>query len=332
MTIIIAEAGVNHNGDLSLAKKLIDAGHKAGADYIKFQTFKAESLAIPGLRKADYQVTQKKLSEDQFEMLRSLELSNDMYKKLLDYANVNKIKIFSTSFGIEESTFLSSLNQKIFKIPSGEITNLPYLRHIAKLSPKQIYLSTGMSNLNEVIFAVDSLVESGYHKKNITVMHCTSCYPANAEEINLRAMLTMKNEIGVDIGYSDHTLGSEVAIAAVAMGASVIEKHFTLDKSLSGPDHKASLNPCELKSFIESIRKTDIALGSKIKKPSQNELRNRDIARKSLVAKKNIAIGEIFSNKNIKITRPGTGISPTKIDEYMGKPSLKNYSENDLID
>ena len=197
MTLIIAEAGVNHNGDLSIAKKLIDVGYEAGADYIKFQTFKAESLAIPGLKKADYQVNQNNLTEDQFEMLRSLELPNNMYKKLLDYANENKIKIFSTSFGIDESIFLSSLNQKIFKIPSGEITNLPYLRHIAKLSLNHIYLSTGMSDLKEVIFAVDSIVDAGFPKKNITVMHCTSCYPAKAEEVNLRAMLTIKNEIGV---------------------------------------------------------------------------------------------------------------------------------------
>ncbi len=331
MTTIIAEAGVNHNGELLIAKKLIDTAEEAGADYVKFQTFKAETLSIPGLKKADYQISKSNLCEDQFEMLKRLELSDNDYIKLVKYVSNKKIKIFSTSFDIKDTNFLASLGQNIFKIPSGEITNLPYLRHIASLHPRKVFLSTGMSTMQEVESALNVIL-NGVEKKDIVVMHCTSAYPAPFEDINLNAMSKIKRELNVEVGYSDHSLGNEISIAAVALGATTIEKHFTLDKNMMGPDHKASLNPMELKSYVNSIRKIEVGLGVEEKRLTNSESNNVLVARKSLVANKLITKGELFTKDNIIAIRPGNGISPMLIDSYIGKKANRSYFKYELID
>jgi len=327
---IIAEAGVNHNGSLDLAKRLIEIAVDSGADAVKFQTFKAESLVSKNAQKADYQKQTTDASESQFDMIKKLELDVETHRELIAYCQEKDIMFLSTPFDHESVNLLSGLGLQIFKIPSGEITNLPYLRHIGSLD-KQVILSTGMSNLKEVGDALNILINSGTSKDNVTVLHANTMYPTPMEDVNLNAMLTIQKEFGVDIGYSDHTLGIEVDIAAVAMGASCIEKHFTLDKSMDGPDHKASLEPEELKAMVGAIRNIEKALGSSEKKPSPSESVNIDIVRKSIVANQKINKGDILTDKNITIKRPGKGISPMQWDEIIGTIAVKNYKLDDLI-
>ncbi len=330
-TLIIAEAGVNHNGDINLAYKLIDAAVDAGADFVKFQTFKAESLAIPSASKADYQNITTNQNESQYEMLKRLELTLEMHEKLMSYCHEKNIAFLSTGFDIDSVDLLEGLGQKIFKIPSGEITNLPYLRYIGHYA-KPIILSTGMATLGEIEAALDVLIDAGTSRELITVLHCNTEYPTPMRDVNLKAMCSLKNAFGVRVGYSDHTQGIEVAIAAVALGAQVIEKHLTLDKNLPGPDHKASLEPDEFKAMVIAIRNIEQALGDGIKRPSQSEIKNKPVARKSLVAGRNIEAGELFSIDNLNIKRPGTGISPMNWDQVIGKKSSRSYLENELIE
>ena len=327
---IIAEAGVNHNGSIKLAKELIDVAVESGADAVKFQTFKAESLVSKTAQKADYQKQTTDASESQFDMLKKLELDVDTHKELIAYCQEKDIMFLSTPFDHDSIDMLNDLGLEIFKIPSGEITNLLYLRHIGSLD-KKIVLSTGMSNLKEVGDALNILINAGTSKDNITVLHANTMYPTPMKDVNLSAMLTIQKEFGVDIGYSDHTLGIEVDIAAVAMGASCIEKHFTLDKAMDGPDHKASLEPEELKAMVGAIRNIEKALGSSEKKPSPSESVNIDIVRKSIVANQKINKGDILTDKNITIKRPGKGISPMQWDEIIGTIAVKNYKLDDLI-
>ena len=331
MTIlIIAEAGVNHNGDINLAKKLIDAAVEAGADLIKFQTFKANNLTTKNAPKSQYQNKTTSENETQYEMLKNLELTKETHNKLIDYCNEKKIGFFSSGFDIESIDFLNSLGLKMFKIPSGEITNLPYLRHVGSFG-KPVILSSGMSTLKEIKEALEVLEFSGVSKDKITVLHCNTEYPTPLEDVNLRAMITIRDSLGVNIGYSDHTSGIEVSIAAAAIGAKVIEKHFTIDRELPGPDHKASLEPLELKQMIRSIRNIEIALGNIEKKPSPSELKNIPIARKSIVAKKKILVGEVLTINNITVKRPGNGISPMDWDKVLGQVAKKNFLKDELI-
>ena len=327
---IIAEAGVNHNGSVDLAKKLIDAAVDSGADAVKFQTFKAEKLVVKNTQKADYQKQTTDASESQFDMIKKLELDVDTHKELIAYCQEKIIMFLSTPFDHESIDLLSDLGLKIYKIPSGEITNLPYLRYIGSLG-KQVILSTGMSNLKEVGDALNILINAGTSKDNITVLHANTMYPTPMEDVNLNAMLTIQKEFGVAIGYSDHTLGVEVDIAAVAMGASCIEKHFTLDKTMDGPDHKASLEPEELKSMVVAIRNIEKAMGNSEKNPSLSESVNIGVVRKSIVASQNIKEGEVLTEKNIAVKRPGNGISPMKWDSVIGSIATKNYNIDDLI-
>ncbi len=327
---IIAEAGVNHDGSIDNAYRLIDAAVEAGADAIKFQTFKAESLVLKNVDKANYQKQTTNESESQFEMIKRLELSVDAHKKLIKYCNEKNIIFLSSPFDHESIDLLNELQLQIFKIPSGEITNLPYLRHIGSLN-KKVLLSTGMSNLQEVGDALTILINAGTKKEDITVLHANTMYPTPMEDVNLNAMLTIQRKFGVDVGYSDHTLGLEVDIAAVAIGASVIEKHFTLDKSMEGPDHKASLEPEELKAMVSAIRNIEKALGSSEKKPSPSESVNIDVVRKSIIASASIKKGEILSDNNVTAKRPGAGISPMKWDKVIGTVASKDYQMDDLI-
>ncbi len=327
---IIAEAGVNHNGSVDLAKKLIDVAANSGANAVKFQTFKAESLVSKNAQKADYQKKTTDASESQFDMIKKLELDVEAHKELITYCQEKNIMFLSTPFDHDSIDLLSDLGLQIFKIPSGEITNLPYLRHIGSLD-KQVVLSTGMSNLQEVGDALTVLINSGTSKENITVLHANTMYPTPIEDVNLNAMLTVQREFSVSVGYSDHTLGIEVDIAAVAMGANIIEKHFTLDKTMDGPDHKASLEPKELKAMVNAIRNIEKALGDYEKKPSPSESVNIDIARKSIVAKININKGEVLSENNLTIKRPGNGISPMKWDRVIGTIAVKDYQMDNLI-
>jgi N,N'-diacetyllegionaminate synthase len=329
--IVIAEAGVNHNGDINLAKRLIDVAAEANADFVKFQTFTADSIVTRAAKKAVYQAQNMGFSESQHEMLRRLELTPDMHNELIAHCATRKIEFFSTAFDIESVNLLVSLGQNHFKIPSGEITNLPYLRQIGQLG-KTVIMSTGMSTLGEIEAAIDVLEHSGTQRKNITVLHCTTEYPTPMAEVNLYAMLSIHHAFGVKVGYSDHTHGIEVSIAAVAMGASVIEKHFTLDRNLPGPDHKASLEPKELKEMVSAIRNIEIALGDGIKRLTPSEARNKSVMRKSIVAIKKIEKGEIFNLQNITVKRPGTGISPMHWDEVIGRTSTRDFEENELID
>ena len=329
-TLIIAEAGVNHNGNVVLAKQLISTAAAAGADLVKFQSFitsKCISLRAP---KAEYQIHGSDPSESQFEMVRKLELSKDDHDVLGAECQMQNIGFFSTGFDIESVDLLASLGQNLFKIPSGEITNLPYLRHIGRLG-KPIILSTGMSNMLEIESAIKALEQAGTPRSKITVLHCTTEYPTPMRDVNLRAMKSIQTELGVAIGYSDHTLGIEVAVAAVAMGATVIEKHFTLDRNLSGPDHKASLEPAELKAMVSAIRNIEIALGDDVKQITPSEAKNILVARKSLVASKDIQIGERYSGENLTAKRPGTGISPMRWDEIIGLTANRNYAPDELI-
>jgi len=330
-TLIIAEAGVNHNGDLELAKKLIDAAAEAGADLVKFQTFKADRLVTSTAEKASYQMQPTNNREPQHEMLRRLELTPEMHKELIECCEKHKIGFFSTAFDIKGVDLLLSLGQDNFKIPSGEITNLPYLRHIGQLG-RPVILSTGMATMDEIGSAIQILEKSGTPKTTITVLHCTTEYPTPMPEVNLKAMITIHDKFEVRVGYSDHTLGIEVAIAAVAMGATVIEKHFTLDRNSPGPDHKASLEPSELKCMVTAIRNIEVALGDGIKRPTPSEAKNIAVVRKSIIASKSIQLGEVFTAKNLTTKRPGTGISPMRFDEVLGKSAKRDFAEDDLIE
>jgi len=330
-TLIIAEAGVNHNGDINLAKQLIEAAATAGADLIKFQTFVAARQVTSRAIKADYQMQAVGDNESQYEMLSKLELTEAMHHDLIAHCKKRNIGFLSTGFDIESVDFLVDLGQECLKIPSGEITNLPYLRHIGRLG-KTIILSTGMSTLGDVEEALRVLEHSGTPRNKITVLHCTTEYPAPMEAVNLRAMLAMQAAFGVSVGYSDHTQGIEVAIAAVAMGAIVIEKHFTLDRNLPGPDHQASLEPAELQHLVISIRNIELALGDGIKRPASGEFSNKSVARKSLVASKPIKAGELFSVENVTIKRPGTGITPMLWDKVLGQCARRDFLVDDLIE
>jgi N,N'-diacetyllegionaminate synthase len=330
-TFIIAEAGVNHNGSLELAKKMIDVAVDAGADAIKFQTFKAEKVVSRYAPKAEYQKQTTTADESQLEMVKKLELDAAAHQILINYCESKAIRFLSTPFDLESIDLLSKLGLEIFKIPSGEITNLPYLRKIGALK-KEIILSTGMSDLGEIENALDVLTGAGTKLKNIIVLHCNTEYPTPMQDVNLKAMLTIKAAFpGIHVGYSDHTEGIEVPIAAVAMGATIIEKHFTLDKNLPGPDHKASLESDELTAMIKAIRNIETALGTGIKKSSDSELKNKPIARKSIVAAKNIQKGESFTEENLTVKRPGTGTSPMRWDETIGQRANKDYQLDELI-
>lgn len=327
---IIAEAGVNHNGSLELAKKLVDVAVDAGADAVKFQTFKADKLVSKGAQKAEYQTQTTSVDESQFEMIKKLELDENAHREIIRYCNEKQIMFLSTPFDHDSIELLSDFGMPIFKIPSGEITNLPYLRHIGRLG-KEVILSTGMADLGEIEDALDVLMQSGAPKDKITVLHATTEYPCPIEEVNLRAMQTIHTSFGVKVGYSDHTQGIVVPIAAVAMGACIIEKHFTLDRTMEGPDHKASLEPEDLKAMVQSIRHISRALGNGIKKPSKSEAKNIPISRKSIVALRPIKSGEILCADNLTIKRPGNGISPMRWDEVIGQVAQRDYQSDELI-
>jgi N,N'-diacetyllegionaminate synthase len=330
-TLIIAEAGVNHNGDLNFAKQLIDAAADAGADLVKFQTFKADRLATSTAKKADYQSQTTDCTESQNTMLRRLELTEAMHHELIAHCAACNIGFFSTGFDIESVNLLVSLGQDSIKIPSGEINNLPYLRHIGQLG-KTLILSTGMTTLGEIEAAIEILEQAGTPRAKLTVLHCTTEYPTPMAEVNLRAMQSIHKAFGVAVGYSDHTQGIEVSISAVAMGATVVEKHFTLDHNLPGPDHQASLEPAELKAMVTAIRNIEVALGDGIKQLTPSEVKNKPIVRKSLVASRTITAGEVFSVENLTTKRPGTGISPMRWDEFMGRKATRNFTEDELIE
>ena len=329
--LVIAEAGVNHNGDLELAKRMIDAAAEAGADLVKFQTFSADRLATRDAAKADYQTRETGSRESQHAMLRRLELTLPMHEQLVKHCTTRKIGFLSTGFDIESVNLLCRLGQGLFKIPSGEITNLPYLRHVGQLG-KPVILSTGMATLGEIEAAMDALGKAGTVRSSITVLHCTTEYPAPMSDVNLRAMQTIRAAFDVAVGYSDHTRGIEVAIAAASLGARIIEKHFTLDRDLPGPDHQASLEPDELKSMVSAIRNIEIALGDGIKRPGPGEIKNRPIARKSLVARHAIRAGEVFSADNMTTKRPGTGISPMQWDNVIGRIAPRDFAADELIE
>ena len=329
--LIIAEAGVNHNGDLGLARRLIDAAAVAGADRVKFQTFSADRLATVSADKAPYQARTTGSDESQHAMLRRLELSRAMHVELIGHCRSRGIEFFSTGFDPASVDLLAELGASCFKVPSGEITNLPYLRHVGRYG-KPVILSTGMSSLGEIEAALAVLEQSGTRRSQITVLHCTTEYPAPMAEVNLRAMLTIRDAFGVAVGYSDHTPGIEVAIAAVALGAAVIEKHFTLDRTLPGPDHKASLEPMELASMVRSIRNVEQALGSPIKRATDSELGNKPIARKSLVAARAIRAGEVFTEANLAVKRPGNGLSPMCWDQVLGRKACRDFAADELIE
>lgn len=330
-TLIIAEAGVNHNGDIDLAKKLIEGAALAGADLVKFQTFSAEKIVTRNAPKAGYQVDFSNTSESQFEMLQKLELGKGVLEKLIQHAEKCGIKLFSAGFDAENVDMLVELGQEILKIPSGEITNFPLLQHIGKKNMRVI-LSTGMSDLNEVGNAIKILENAGTAREKITILHCTSSYPAPIEDINLMAMHTMRDAFKVTTGYSDHSVGIEVAIAAVALGAKVIEKHFTLDKSLPGPDHKASLDLAELKELVVAIRNIEKALGDGAKRLMPSEHKNLTIVRQVIVAKKDLKKGEVFTDLNVTTKRAGIGISPMLWNQIIGTNAKRDYIEDEAID
>lgn len=330
-TIIIAEAGVNHNGSLDLAKELVLAAKRAGADYVKFQTSVPEKLISKVAKMAEYQKTNIGKEESQLEMLRKLVLKLEDFSVLKEYCDQQGIKFMSTPFDLTSIDVLVPLGMDYWKIPSGEITNLPYLRKIAKLH-QPVILSTGMSCLGEIEDALRVLTEEGVNKEQISLLHCNTEYPTPFEDVNLKAMLTLKECFGVRVGYSDHTRGIEVPIAAVAMGAEIIEKHFTLDKTLPGPDHVASLEPQELKAMVDSIRNIEKATGSGIKQVSSSEKKNIAIARKSIIAARDIKAGETFTEENLTVKRPGNGINPMRWDEVIGQVAKRDFVEDELIE
>ncbi|EOC3264847.1 N-acetylneuraminate synthase [Campylobacter upsaliensis] len=326
--LIIAEAGVNHNGDINLAKKLIEQAAKAGADVVKFQTFKANSCVSVSAKKAKYQLETTAKEESQLEMIQKLELSYESHFELMKHCKKHGIAFLSTPFDLESVEFLRGLDLPYFKIPSGEITNLPYLKAVAKCK-KRVLLSTGMANLGEIEAALTILRKNG--TRNITLLHCNTEYPTPFEDVNLNALKTLKEAFKLEVGYSDHTEGIVASLGAVALGAVVIEKHFTLDKTMEGPDHRASLEFEELRALCKGIRALEKALGSGIKKASKSEAKNKIIARKSLVAKREIQKGEKFSIENLTTKRPGSGISAMRYEEYLGKRALKTYKKDELI-
>jgi len=327
--LIIAEAGVNHNGSLRLAKGLVDAAIYAGADIVKFQTFISENVVSKHAKKADYQNVSAPVNESQLEMVKKLELSFEKFIELRDYCFEKNIEFLSTAFDLDSVEFLDRLGMSRWKVPSGDITNLPYLIKIAQLN-KPIILSTGMSTMDDVESAICVLKENGAGE--ITVLHCTTEYPTPFNDVNLLAMVTIKEKFDVKVGYSDHTIGIEVPIAAAALGATVIEKHFTLDRNMKGPDHKASLEPNELKAMVESIRHIEFALGDGMKFPVESEKKNMAVARKSIIAKRDIAAGEIYSEKNLIVKRPGDGISPMRWFDVLGKTATRDFQEDELIE
>ena len=329
-TIIIAEAGVNHNGRMNLAKRLVDAASEAGADFIKFQAFKSKYLVTSSLDKADYQKKSGRPSESQYEMLKKLELSQDELTELFTYCLKKKIGFMASAFDEESLRFILNMDIEYLKIPSGEITNTPYLR-LAGRKNKKVILSTGMSDINEIAMAVSILCKSGLAKKNLTILHCNTEYPTDFGDVNLNAMKTLESKFQTKVGYSDHTKGSHVAIAAVALGASMIEKHLTMNKRLRGPDHSASLEPKQFIRFVESIRTTEEILGSHHKKPTKSEIRNINHARKVIVASKNISKGEKFNLKNVTVKRAGKGLSPVHWDKVMSSRAKKNYKTDQKI-
>jgi N-acetylneuraminate synthase len=316
--LIIAEAGVNHNGNIELAEKLIDAAYDAGVDIVKFQTFKADQLVSKSADKAAYQKTTTSSNESQYEMLKKLELDREMHIRLINYCKSKPIQFLSTAFDMQSIELLYDLGIRLAKIPSGEITNLPYLQAMAKYFDEFI-LSTGMCTMEEIQAAIDVLEKSGKSKNKITVLHCNTEYPTPMKDVNLKAMLSIKDALGVEVGYSDHTLGIEIPIAATAMGASVIEKHFTLDRMMDGPDHKASLEPWELKNMVQAIRNVELALGNAFKKPSESELKNIKIARKSIHIKHDLEVNHVLTLDDLIMKRPGDGISPMEMDKIIGK-------------
>lgn len=329
--LIIAEAGVNHNGSLDIAKQLIDKAVEAGVDIIKFQTFKSEKLVSKAAKQAEYQQRNiGKKDEGQLAMLKKLELSPSDHEELMAYCRRKGIRFFSTAFDMDSIDYLHSLNLGLWKIPSGEITNYPYLRKIAQYH-EPVILSTGMCELSDIEATVKVLVEFGVKKEQITILHCNTEYPTPYSDVNLKAMLEIQDRFGVQVGYSDHTQGIEVPIAAVALGATVIEKHFTLDKNMEGPDHKASLEPDELKAMVRAIRNIEQALGSEHKTISESERKNIEIARKSIVAACPIRKGEIFTEENLTVKRPGNGISPMQWLDVIGKTAVKNFEEEEMI-
>jgi N,N'-diacetyllegionaminate synthase len=330
-TLIIAEAGVNHNGELALAKRLIDVAADAGADVVKFQTFSADRLVTAHAEKAGYQTANCGSAESQHAMLRRLELTPAMHRELLAHCVAREIDFFSTAFDIESLELLAGLGFERFKIPSGEITNRPYLQHVGRLG-KPLIISTGMATMEEIAAALAVLEKAGTARELITVLHCNTQYPTPMADVNLRAMLSIRDTFGVKVGYSDHTLGIEVAIAAVALGASVIEKHFTLDRHMPGPDHRASLEPAELAAMVAAIRNIERSLGDGVKRPSAGELLNRSAARKSLVAACAIHKGEPFTAANIAVKRPGTGLSPMHFDEVLGRGAPRDFVADEMIE
>ena len=329
--LVIAEAGVNHNGDLVLARALIDAAADAGADLVKFQTFCAEALATAQANMAQYQTVNSGSATTQLEMLRQLELRHEDHEPLIAHCNTRGVGFFSTAFDIGGLDLLHRLGAKRYKVPSGEITNLPYLRHMASFH-MPVILSTGMCNLGEIEEAIDAMETAGLPRDLISVLHCNTEYPTPLRDVNLNAMISIKTAFGVAVGYSDHTLGTEVPIAAVALGATVIEKHLTLSRDMPGPDHKASLEPTEFAAMVRSVRNIELAMGSGIKRPSESERKNIPIARKSLVAVAPIRAGEPLSNLNIGAKRPGTGLSPMLWDEVVGRPARRDFAVDDLIE
>lgn len=332
-TIIIAEAGVNHNGSLDLAKQLVKKAFEAGVDYVKFQTFKSEKVVSKNAKKADYQIENTgKKEESQLEMVKKLELSYEDHQVLIDYCNELGLKFFSTAFDFDSIEYLHSLGLGLWKIPSGEVTNYPFLKRIAAYNEKTI-LSTGMCDMDDVRAAVDALYKNGLSKENLILLHCNTEYPTPFEDVNLKAMDALRKEFGVEVGYSDHTKGIEVPIAAVALGATVIEKHFTLDRTLPGPDHKASLEPDELKAMVSAIRNIEQAVGGDgTKHVSESERKNIAIARKSIVAACDIKAGDVFTEDNLTVKRPGSGISPMRWEEVLGMKAIRDFNEDELIE
>ena len=330
-TLVIAEAGVNHNGDIALARQLVEAAAAAGADLVKFQTFRANRLVTADARKADYQRRAGAADESQHAMLRRLELTREMHEELIAHCHDCGIGFLSTGFDVESVDMLVELGMDLFKIPSGELTNLPYLRHVGRHRGR-VLLSTGMAVLGEVEAAIDALEGAGTPRERMTVLHCTTEYPTPMSEVNLRAMLHMGAAFGVDVGYSDHTIGIEVPIAAVALGATVIEKHLTLDRALPGPDHAASLEPSELTAMVRGIRNIEAALGDGVKRLTPSESRNRPVARRSIVAARSIRAGETLDDRNLAVKRPGTGISPMRWDEIVGTSARRDFAADEQIE
>lgn len=326
---IIAEAGVNHNGDMETARRLVDAAAAAGADAVKFQTFKTENLVREDAKKAEYQMETTDKDESQFAMLKRLELTSDMHEKLMDYCVQKKIMFLSTPFDIESLHYLVERGIALLKIPSGEITNYPLLREAAR-SGKKIILSSGMSTLEEVKDAVEVLRDNG--GTDITILHCNTEYPTPYRDVNLRAMSTMKEALEIPVGFSDHTQGIEVAVAAAALGAEVIEKHLTLDRNMEGPDHKASLEPDELAEMVKAVRHIELALGDGKKEPTESEQKNIVIARKSIVARCDIKEGGIFTEENLTAKRPGGGISPMQWNQVLNKEAKRDFAADEMIE